>query len=264
MITYQQQIAAALASDFEKDLLAAAVTYLDKEDDLLRYSSFCYSIRELLRIVLARMAPDQEVKACRLWYKPETSSGPPSSKQRLFYAICGGLSQQLLQEILNIDIRKAWNDIRVSFKALSATAHITPDIFKMSREQCQAQGGEILKSLYTIFFQLNACRAEIARSLEHYIDRSLLNTFIRVSFNELKMPDVRLSVQQSRLSAFEVVKIDSHAIYIEGRGEVTATLNKDGGQTTEKIFPYAFHCTSSVMDPKQLTITAENIRLEIR
>lgn len=264
MEKYQQQITAQLQGDFEKNLLAAAVTYLDREDDLLRFSSFCYSIRELLRIVLARMAPDEEVKACGLWYEPETPTGMPSSRQRLFYAIWGGLSQHLLNEILQLDIRKSWNDIRVSFRAISATAQITPEILDMDYLECRRRGAELLKSLSTIFSQIASCRSEIATRLQRYIDKGLLDTFISISFSELNLPDTKVSVNSSHLASFKIVKIDSHVIYIEGDGQVTATLSNGDQSREEKTYPFTFHCTSSVMDPKQLSISADNIEIDLR
>ncbi len=263
MDIYQQQISTALQDSFEKDLLAAAVAYLDREDDLLRFSSFCYSIRELLRHVLSRLSPDEQVKACALWYEPETSSGIPSSRQRLFYAIWGGMSQHLLREVLNIDIRKSWNDIRVSFKTISSTAHITPETINISHEECKRQGQELLKSLSTIFSQISACREDIANSLQQYIDGKLLDTFISISFSELNLNNSRVVVHSSRLTSFKVVNIDSHAIYIEGNGTVIATLSNGNEEGVEETYPFSFHCTSNVMDPKQLSISADNIEIDI-
>src|SRR5690606_5341483 len=106
-----------------------------------------------------------------------------------------------------------------------ATAHITPEIFRMDRQQCHRQGNELLKSLNTIFTQIAQCREEIAKRLQHHIDKDLLDTFLSISFSELNLPDTRVSVRNSQVNSFRVVHIDSHVISIEGLGTVTATFS---------------------------------------
>jgi hypothetical protein len=70
-----------LRTPFQKELFAAALKGLEQLDNPLRANNFATGLRELLRILLVDLAPDNQVKACE-WFKPETQNGNPFVVQR--------------------------------------------------------------------------------------------------------------------------------------------------------------------------------------
>ena len=54
---------------FERNLVRACFDNLEATGPL-RFNNFAYSLRELLRHVFHRLAPDMSVKKC-CWYKPD-------------------------------------------------------------------------------------------------------------------------------------------------------------------------------------------------
>lgn len=86
-----------LTSQFETDLFEASLASLSETGNKLRYNNFAYSIRELSRHFLHRLAPEQNVKNCS-WYKKETEDGKPTRSQRIRYAIQGGITNKTLEK----------------------------------------------------------------------------------------------------------------------------------------------------------------------
>ncbi len=87
-----------LKTDFEKSLFGASLNYIkNRQEDPLRFNSFAYSMRELLRHLLDRFAPKENVKKCDQWFSqdPNAREGDVTRKQRLQYSIFGGLKPHI-------------------------------------------------------------------------------------------------------------------------------------------------------------------------
>lgn len=86
-----QSIRQIVGPAFERPLLDAAIANLDAPGPLC-FNNFSYALRELLRHVLHRLAPDEQVRACS-WFKADESAKSGITRaQRATYAIQGGLS----------------------------------------------------------------------------------------------------------------------------------------------------------------------------
>jgi hypothetical protein len=100
------------------------------KDDRVSQSS--HSARELISDILIELAPDEKVVE-REWFKPETSNGRPTQRQRAKYAILGknaALSDSDLQPIQDLG-----DNIRSSYESLNKLAHLrdyTNDLQKMT------------------------------------------------------------------------------------------------------------------------------------
>lgn len=58
-----------LKQGFEQDLFKAAIANVDDANNKLRLNNFAYAMRELIRTVLERLAPDDEVVNAP-WFEP--------------------------------------------------------------------------------------------------------------------------------------------------------------------------------------------------
>ena len=63
-----------LAPGFEQELFLAAIANVDDTSNKLRLNNFAYSMRELIRVVLERLAPDEEVVNAP-WFEPNDKKG---------------------------------------------------------------------------------------------------------------------------------------------------------------------------------------------
>ena len=62
-----------LDGDFEKRLISSCLKNLLDTNNELRFNNFAYSIRELSRHILHRLAPDEKVLNCS-WYSNQISN----------------------------------------------------------------------------------------------------------------------------------------------------------------------------------------------
>jgi hypothetical protein len=64
-----QKLTRYLGTDFEKGVFQASLKSLEQIDNPLRLNNFATVLRELSRVVLVRLAPDQRMQNCP-WYQP--------------------------------------------------------------------------------------------------------------------------------------------------------------------------------------------------
>jgi len=129
----EEQIKRYLATDFEMKLFSASAAYLENKDDPLRINSFAYSLRELIRNVFERRAPEEKVKSCS-WFKNETDNGKPSRKQRYIYCVQGGLSHKFVSDELGMDVLEPWKEIKklsILFQSLRTSMKL-PSTYQMT------------------------------------------------------------------------------------------------------------------------------------
>lgn len=112
---------ALVKTKFEHDLCDAAFDNLNVKNRL-RFNNFAYSIRELTRHILYRLAPDVDIKCCS-WYKPtknENGKVVITRADRINYAIYGGFDNNALFAMgLKDDIDKARKNLIMLLRARS-------------------------------------------------------------------------------------------------------------------------------------------------
>lgn len=120
-----EEIKKYLEDGYEKDFLDACLRNLADVENPLRLSNFSYSLRELIREVLSRRAPDENIKKC-LWFVPdENAKNGVTRLQRVKYAIQGGLPDKLLDEEMTALVAGTSKKVRDQVDKLSEFTHIT-------------------------------------------------------------------------------------------------------------------------------------------
>ena len=136
-----------LKTKFEKNLFRASLDALKNTGDPIRYNSFAFSLRELTRHVFARLAPDDRILKCS-WYKNETQNkNAVTRKQRVLYAIKGGLSDDFINNELEIDLSPIAKELTSKIDELSKFTHIEEKTFAISSADGDKFAIEVLKSL---------------------------------------------------------------------------------------------------------------------
>lgn len=253
-----------LETDFERELFAASVAYIEKTDDPLRFNSFCASIRELSRHIFERLAPDAEVKECT-WFTPESSNGSPTRKQRILYAIKGGLSETFVEEELFIDFTDEIKEIIDNINLLSKFTHVSEKTFNIPQEKCLSLSEDVLSSLLSIFQSVEQLRSEVKSSLHNYIDDALQDVFVLEVFSELDILSSQTIPDMSELESFEITNITSKKIIITGDGYINVSLNYGKGEDYTELhdsFPYIFKCYSEVTNPKKIVINRHEVEVD--
>lgn len=94
-----------LETDFEDKLFVSALRNFCSYTNPLRFNNFAFAMRELLRHVLNRKAPDAKVSEC-IWFSPKLDDPEKASRgQKLKYCMQAGLQDHLLSQDVRDDIK---------------------------------------------------------------------------------------------------------------------------------------------------------------
>jgi len=88
-----------------------------------RVKQSAHSMREVISILLQKLASDDQVMGCK-WYKPEKKDGLPTQKQRAKYAILGNTEEGKLTDDDLAPIYDTIKDFRKRYKELNGIAHV--------------------------------------------------------------------------------------------------------------------------------------------
>ena len=254
-----------LKTEFETSLFNASIAYLDRANDPLRFNSFSYSMREIYRHVLARLSSEEEITDCS-WFKPETDNGKSTRKQKLKYAVQGGLDDSYVKEELDIDIDEFWKPIGKSQDLLSKYTHINEKTFNISSEDCKKNSNEVLISLLKIFTLISDTREEIFSRIHDCINEDLISNFAYTAMEGIDILSNNSYVESFEIEDYEILDIDSTTIYIEAVGIANVSLNYGSGEDETELntdFPFKLTCSSSVEKPEDIELTSDNIDIDI-
>lgn len=125
-------IPALLIDDFARNLLVGAQRVLGDAPNPVRHHMFAATVRELFSYTLHHLAPDDEVKECG-WYEVSEGQKRPTRRQRVQYAIHGGLDLEFVQETLLLDVDDMSANVIDAIDTLSRYTHARPDTLIRSR-----------------------------------------------------------------------------------------------------------------------------------
>ena len=261
----KDEILAHLESDFERRFFLASVAYLERHDDPLRFNSFAYSLRELVRNIFALRAPDEKVMACS-WFKPETDNGLPTRQQRYIYCVQGGLSPDFVKSQLKFDTLAPWKDIKNSIDKLSKYTHVTESTFDISNEMCEEYAQDALESILNIFYMASDAKAELIDHLQKEIDSELVCTYISNTMPDIDILSHSSYVEHTEVHESRIVSVDEREIVFEGNGTAYVSLNYGKGEDACEInddYPFTYTGRSTVAEPRKLQIPPENISIDV-
>ena len=135
-----------LASDFERQLFKASLYNLKDSGNPLRLNNFAYSLRELTRHFLERLAPDGEVRQAP-WYRIHDPKKPEmiTRTQRMQYAVHGWLLPEYVKSELGIDTEDIIKELNDGINRLSKFTHVNPSTFNCDDNTTKQLSNEILE-----------------------------------------------------------------------------------------------------------------------
>lgn len=252
-----KEIIERLSEDFERDLFEASLHNLDDSSNKLRFNNFAYSIRELTRHILVRLAPDKNV-ICTTWYKPTDSKRPDliTRKQRMQYAIQGGLSNEYVSGSLGIDVDEIGKKINDTIDVLSKYTHINPETFNIESDSIESMSIEVLESVVLLFRTIYECRALLTTSIEEHIDRTVVNNLFYDTIDSIDYLATHYTVDSYSVDEIKLLDLDDSTVYFKATGFVDVKLQygSDGdmrrgdGMTMSESFPFTGYFYGKIID----------------
>jgi len=220
-----ERIKEILETKFEKELFEASIQNLNDTGNKLRYNNFAYSIRELSRHFLYRLSPDENVKACS-WFKELTENGKPTRKQRMKYAIQGGITEEILKR-LNFDTKELDKEvtlIKKTIDSLSKYTHINEDTFDLKISKVDEMSQKVFMSLEILVDKIRMCRNNILEFLSELIEESLLEEIIFNNYENVDALARRYSINDSDINNYYISEISNDSIVVSVSGDINFIL----------------------------------------
>ena len=246
-----------LVGDFEKALFSAALENLEDRGNPLRFNNFAYAMRELVRHVMARLAPDDEVRACD-WYKEET--GRPngiSRRQRIYFAVQGGLSDEYVADELGLDVGKIHRRLRNSIDNLSKHTHIEEPTFNLGDEEVERFVNVTLAAVVGLFQTISECRITLVEAFMENLDASVVDAAISETILSIDELATHHCIDAVHTEQVHIRQIDAHLIHFVAEGTVecelqwgsNSDLRRGDGATLDQAYPFICELTSPVDNP---------------
>lgn len=252
-----QEIVARLSGRFEPDLFEASIHNLEDSSNKLRFNNFAYSIRELTRHVLARLAPDKNVLNTS-WFKPVDEEHPNriTRRQRMQYAIQGGLSNDYVSESLELDVNEIGKKINDTIDTLSKYTHINPETFYIESDSIDSMALEVLKSVDLLFRTIDECRALLTTSLENHIDKAVIGSLFYDTIDSIDCLATHYTIDSFSVDEIKLLNLDDNKVYFNATGTVDIKLQygSDGdlrrgdGVTINESFPFRGDFYGKIVD----------------
>tara|TARA_R110002012_G_scaffold245126_4_gene420123 strand:- start:8501 stop:9394 length:894 start_codon:yes stop_codon:yes gene_type:complete len=221
----KDQIKKILSSEFEIELFESAIHNLNDKENRLRYNNFAYSIRELSRHFLHRLAPEDNVIVCD-WFKVETDNGKPTRTQRIKYAIQGGINDEILNEFgfdseeLNEEVKS----IKKTIDSLNKYTHINPESFNLKDEELTEMSNKVLTEFKIFAERIESYRDDLRHFLDGKIEEHLIDGVISNFYENVDMLAPHHSLEHSEINEYHIIEINQNSIIVEVLGDIHFTL----------------------------------------
>jgi hypothetical protein len=249
-----------LKDGFEKQLFEAALANLRDIKNPLRFNNFAYATRELVRHVLARFAPDKEVLKCS-WYKNEMDiENGITRRQRVRYAVQGGLPDEYVRDVLDIDILEMQKLLKDAVSKMSKYTHIQEKTFNIKDTQVESLVEEVLSAISNLFETIRGKHETITAALWTQIDESTIDSALSETILSIDELSSHHSIEEVYTSNVRIAAIDSSSIRFEAEGTISCELqwgsNSDvrrgEGAVASHSFPFTCELWSSVDSPEDV------------
>ena len=256
----RNEIESRLADGFERRLFQAALNNLADHANPLRFNNFAYATRELIRHVLSRHAPDDEVRACS-WYADETGKDDGiSRRQRVFYAVQGGLTDEYVASILGLDVPAVHKTLRDALDNLSKHTHIEEATFAIGEQVVDQFVDDSLTAVVEFFRAIETNRNSLISALWEQIDKSVIDAALYRTILSIDELASHHSIEEVYTDKVSIVGIDSCFIRFEAKGTIACELQwgsngdlrRGDGAVMDQSFPFSCELWSPVDDPNAI------------
>jgi hypothetical protein len=263
----RKKIESKLTEGFERRLLQAAFRNLEDSTNPLCFNNFAYAIRELIRHILSRNAPDDEVRSCS-WYVNETEkNGGITRKQRVFYAVQGGLSDVYVVDVLSLDIMKVHRTLRDALDNLSKYTHVEESTFAIDVAHINRFVDETLNAIILFFSAIEENQNMLVSALWEQIDNSVINAALSETIQVIDELSTHHSIEEVDTNEIVITCINSHVIIFKAQGTIycelqwgsNSDLHRGDGAIIEESFPFECELWSSVDDPQSVQVDEASI-----
>lgn len=256
-------------TEFEDKLFVGALRNYCSYTNPLRFNNFAFAMRELLRHILNRKAPDVRVNKC-IWFSPTLDDPEKANRgQKLKYCMQAGLQDHLLSDDVRDDIKNYTAEYQEHIETLNSFTHVGESTFGLGSTKAYQKLKEVIVTFNEAMDILESGKDEvlayIPEKLADYVQNELAEG-IPESLDELS---THTFINYVEFEGFQVSEIDESFIYIRGESTVHVILQygsssdrrKGEGAEINDSFPVYFQCKAKANKPKGAFVVKDSIEV---
>lgn len=247
-----------LTTKFEQNLFDAAIANLKDTSNVLHLNNFAYSMRELTRHFLARLAPDTEVRNAPWFVQDPKDPKLITRDQRIRYAIQGWIKDEYAQDELKLDVDEISSNLRKSINDLSKYTHIEPSSFNVPEPTVFDVSMNILEDSLNFFMEIKEAQARVFKAVCDCVDEEMLSQFYIETQQSLDSIASHYEIEHYMVNSIQQTGQNDSNIYMSASGSVHVRLQygsngdvkRDLGYVTHMDFPFTSTFTVSYKNQK--------------
>ncbi|MGE5648336.1 MAG: hypothetical protein ACM336_21360 [Acidobacteriota bacterium] len=263
------EIDARLGTAFERQVLDAGLTSLGQAGNPLRLNHFATTLRELSRIVLARLAPDADIKSCK-WYAQSPGQPPITRAQRITYAVQAGLLDTFVTKKLQLDVDKMRRDLLKAVDELSKYTHITPAVFGVSGQPLETLVTESLEAFLAFLEMIDECRSAVETAVEKHAREALHDELLRTTVSELDCLATHYYVEETHIETVTVTSMDGLQISFSVAGTVecqfqygsSSDVRNGDGLVCNDSYPLKCDFEAPAVSPLEVSVIGGTLKVD--
>jgi hypothetical protein len=223
-----------------------------------------------MRHVLTRLAPNESVTKCA-WYTNETNKPMSvSRRQRAYFAVQGGLSDEYLRDVLMLETENIHRTLIKAIDGLSRLTHVEEAVFGLAETDVADKVLETEEAFAELCSTINSCREEIIHELWVEIDQAVIYQAISETIAAIDEISAHHSLEDVYLHEVEIIGLSHDKITFQASGSITAGLqwgsNSDvrrgDGLLGKESFPFTCFMWSPVDDPAEIQMEDEGLHVD--
>jgi hypothetical protein len=258
------RVSKRLTSQFQRDIFAAALKSFEQLDNPLRVNNFATGLRELSRILLAELAPNESVRAC-VWYTEALNKDGAvviTRAQRVQYAVQAGLPEDFVKNTLQVDVKATIDEFTQLIKHFNELTHITESAFGTSKTAAKALANQSLEFFISLFETIDECRQQVLTELESHANDAITEELMSTSVEALDEIATHHTVNGAGIEHLRIVQMDSETLVFKAKGFVDCELQygSDGdfsrgdGVRHDDSYPLSCELVADISTPLKLEV----------
>lgn len=185
-------------------------------DNPLRLNFFAFGMRILLEHTMDTLSPNGEVVRSS-WFRSEKPDGKPTRKQRVVFAIQGGLSEALVRHKLKLDPIPLRRRLLATYDSLNKHVHGREETAIWGRRDQNIAAGALLAAVAAFFEAVQDCRAAVVNPIVDCLDEASVDALLSNKIRSVEELTNYYSVDVVDVKSVEVQAIRSDVIRRRGQ-----------------------------------------------
>jgi predicted pPIWI-associating nuclease len=252
-----------------RTILVGAFASLADLKNPLRFTNTGNALRELLRELLAEIAPDDRVKTCK-WFRPDPSHNGITRRHRTMFAVYSYLDPTTFPASFVTEVDDLASEIVRNVEKLSAFTHVTKGILSKTEVEASTIFDNTVSLFLRLFESIESAREHVRDALESALALDLAILFTSEFFDDLDALSTHTRPQDAEDIRVQVTNIGDKTVEFSGTGTVLCDLQYgsdgdcrrgDGLEWTDS-FPFAFTGHAETAEPHKPIVESSDIHID--